>query len=110
MKFKNQAAALKAIIKERGLSARALAETLGVSEVYVSHMVNGKSGIPASRAYLFGAKDLGFIKAAAVADFKDAWQDEVRKGLQALSTSDKAGRHEKQKAKKEKSKTKNRQL
>ena len=110
MKFKNQAAALKAIIEERGLSARALSETLGVSEVYVSHMVNGKAGFPASRAHALGVRDRVLIEASAVADFKEAWQAQVKKSLQDINAGGKGLKHEKQKAKKEKPKTKNRQL
>lgn len=109
-KFKHQALILKAIMRERGASARDIAELLGVSDVYVSHMVNAKAGIPAHRAHVFGPNNSAVLESSALADFRSAWREEYKKGLQVKTEGGKGLKHEKQKAKKEKSKTKNRQL
>lgn len=110
MKFRFQAYIVTDFLKTSEVKARDFAETIGVSEAYVSCMVNGKAGFPASRAHLLPENVALTLRKAAKADFEAAWLAEYRKGLQAKGTSGKAGRHEKQKAKKEKSKTKNRQL
>lgn len=80
-KFKHQALILKAIMRERGASAKEIAELLGVSKVYVSHMVNAKAGIPAHRAHVFGPTKAYSLEEHAVADFRVAWRKQYKKGL-----------------------------
>ena len=109
MKFPNQARLLQKILVNEKMSSRDLAEKLGVSQAYVSNMVKGKVGIPAERAWYF-PNFSALVVDAAVKDYRIAWVAKAKKGLPKPEAGGKGLKHEKQKAKKEKSKTKNRQL
>lgn len=105
MKFRFQAYILRGILEDYGYSARKFAAKIGVSEAYVSSMLNGKAGFPASRAHVFPEGVCDKLRVAAETDFGASWLVQYNKGLQEAEAKGKARRHEKTKAKKQKRKT-----
>ena len=81
------------------MSSRDLAETLGLSQAYVSNMVKGKAGIPAERAWYFPNFSARVVEAAAK-DFRIAWIAKAKKGLPKPQASGKGLNNEKDKTKK----------
>ena len=111
MKFSYQAEFLRNAKYYTGKTNAEIAAALGISEVYVSHMVNGKVGIPPERVHAlvkffdhYVLNPNRFLD-AAVKDYSSIWRDAFKKALNESKTKGKAPRHEKTKVKKQKRKT-----
>lgn len=100
-KFIYQARALRKILEMNNLTGRNFAELIGVSEVFVSKMVNGEKGFPLERLSRLGvnlSKAREYLKGAILADFTRVL-DLLEKGLPTQESSGKARVHEKSKVK-----------
>lgn len=100
MNFYNSSKLLKRIMNRTGFSQREIASLLGVSEVYVSRIVNAEKGFPPARVTaLKKYAEFEEFRTAAILDFSYQWKEQVLNGLTRKQRASIPSKHEKSKVK-----------